>query len=152
MAGIDANDPTSAKVPYRYPEATLLKSPFKLAVLKGAVDHVQPEVKENFQVSLEVLRAFSTIDEDGLEDDIPYSAATATILFGEMAAGHGDLISSGKCWELTALEDQWGGHSAQVITARDYLNAMRIRPFIQRRVDELLSKYDAVLSPTIPNV
>lgn len=152
MAGNDPLDPTSISRPYAYPEKSPRKAPFRLAVLKGCVDKVQPAVKENFEKSVEVLAKLGSVVEDGLEDDIPYSAATATILFGEMAAAHGDLVSTGKCWELTALEDQWGGHSSQIITARDYLNAMRIRPLIQRRVDALMSKYDAVLSPTIPNV
>ena len=45
-----------------------------------------------------------------------------------------------------------GGHAGQFIPAKDYINAFRIRPKIQRALDEILSKYDALVTPTLPAV
>ena len=36
-----------------------------------------------------------------------------------------------------------------VIPAKDYINAMRIRPKMQRAIDEFLKPFDAVVTPTL---
>ena len=66
-----------------------------------------------------------------------------------MAAAFESLFRSGEVWELTAPEDRWGGYSNLMIPARDYINALRIRGKIQRAMDELLAKFDAIVTPTL---
>ena len=62
------------------------------------------------------------------------------------------IVSSEDVWELTAEEDRSGGHASMVIPAKDYINAMRIRVKIQKAMDELLSRYDAIVTPTLSTV
>ena len=150
IAGRDPADPTSATEPYAYPPQTPHGPPFKLATIKESRQW-QPEVKANFDASLKVLQEFATFEEVELPD-LPYSEVAGTFIGAEMAAAFEGLVTSGDVWELTAPEDQPGGHAAQFILAKDYINAFRIRPQIQRALDGILSRYDALVTPTMSAV
>lgn len=84
--------------------------------------------------------------------DLPYSLVASVIINCEMAAAFEGLISSGDIWEMTAPEDCIGAHAAQLIPAKDYINALRIRRKIQVALDELLQPYDALVMPTLATV
>lgn len=150
IAGPDPADPTSAPYPYRYPPENGPKPPFKLATIKESRQW-QPEVKTNFEASLKVLEKFATFDEVELPD-LPYGEVAGTFISCEMSAAFEGLVSSGDVWELTAPEDRAGGHAGQFVPAKDYINAFRIRPKIQRALDEILSRFDALVTPTLPAV
>jgi aspartyl-tRNA(Asn)/glutamyl-tRNA(Gln) amidotransferase subunit A len=53
---------------------------------------------------------------------------------------------------LTAPEDRAGLFHGQTIPAVDYLRALRIRRAGGRAMDDLLSRYDALVGPTYPHV
>src|SRR5690606_24943162 len=63
IAGQDPQDPSSSALPFRYPQAPSGKPPYKVATLKGAAEHVQPEVRTNYERSLEVLADAVEIQE-----------------------------------------------------------------------------------------
>jgi aspartyl-tRNA(Asn)/glutamyl-tRNA(Gln) amidotransferase subunit A len=147
IAGPDSLDPTSAPHSYAFPPKAELKPPFKLAVLREP-SKWQPEVKHNFEASLDVLKQFATIEEIELPN-LPYAEVAGTFVACEMAAAFERLVSSGDVWELTAPEDRPGGHAAQLIPAKDYINAFRIRVKIQHVLDEILSRIDAIVTPTM---
>ncbi len=152
IAGADANDPSAAARPYRYPASPLIAPPFRLATIKGATDAVQPEVRANFEQSLKVLSGFAEISEVALPDELPYDSVVSIIISCEMAAAFEGLVTSGDIWELTAPEDRWGAHAAMVIPAKDYINAQRIRVHIQRAVHKLINPFDALVTPTFSTV
>ncbi|MCA9116451.1 MAG: amidase [Planctomycetaceae bacterium] len=151
IAGHDPADATSVELSYRYPAEETARRPWKLALLKDGDTSVQPEVQQNFRAAVEVLKESGTFETIDLPD-LPYGTVAATFISCEMAAAFEGLVTSGDCWELTAPEDRWGAHAAQMIPAKDYLNAMRIRPLIQRAMDDVLSKYDAIITPTLATV
>ena len=151
IAGHDPNDASSADRGYSYPEKSP-KEKFKIAALKGATDAVQPEVKANYEASIEVLKQFCDVEETELPDGLPYNAAPAIILSGEMASAFDAFVSSGDVWELTAEEDRWGALPTMVISAKDYINATRVRVHIQKAIDKFMSQYDAVVTPTLATV
>ncbi len=150
MAGADPLDPSAAQRPYRYPEDPAPKT-FKFATLKGAADKVQTEIRTNYLASLEVLKTLGTLDEIDLPN-LPYSAVASTIIACEMAAAFEGMVDTGDVWELTAPEDRPGCHAALWIPAKDYINAFRVRRKIQVELDDLLAKFDAVVSPTLATV
>lgn len=151
IAGADAADPTASAHRYRYPPPKPLRPPFRLAILKGAAEGVQSEVRENFLRALDVLGPHATFTEVELPN-LPYGAVSSTLIACEMAAAFEGLVTSGDVWEMTAPEDRIGIHAALLIPAKDYINAQRIRPFIQRAIDELLAPYDALVTPTLSTV
>lgn len=150
IAGPDFADDTAVPLDFRH--APVVQVPrFRLATLKEAADKVQPEVRANYEQSLEVLKPFATFEEIKLPD-YPYSAVAGTIISCEMAAAFEDFIAQGKVWELTAPEDRWGGHSGLTIPAKDYINALRIRRRMQRELDAWIAPFDAIVSPTLTTV
>lgn len=149
IAGHDPLDLSSSERAYAY---TLDEQPpFRLATLKGITDHVQPEVKANYQRSLEVLRPFATFSEVELPD-LPYGLVASTIIACEMAAAFEGLLADGGVWQMTAPEDRLGLHAALLIPAKDYINAQRIRVKIQQALDALVAPYDALVAPTLASV
>jgi aspartyl-tRNA(Asn)/glutamyl-tRNA(Gln) amidotransferase subunit A len=151
IAGPDSNDPDAAARPFRYPTDDPPRPPFRIATLRGAADHVQPAVKENYERSLDVLRKLGTLEELSLPE-LPYSAVASTILNAEASAAFEGMIVSGEVWELTAPEDRPGGHAGLFIPAKDYINALRIRGKLQRALDEFFAKIDAVATPSLATV
>ncbi len=151
IAGPDPADPTAVRDAYQFPPKSEPEGKkFKLATIKESKQW-QPEVVANFEASLKVLEQFATFEEVELPN-LPYGAVAGTFISCEMAAAFEGLLTSGDVWQLTAPEDQAGGHASQFVAAKDYINAFRIRPKIQRALDEILSKYDALVTPTLPAV
>lgn len=151
IAGPDPLDPTAADLEFDYSAKEEPTEKFRLAVLVGGAEQMQPEVTENYERSLDVLRPQAEFTEIELPD-MPYSAVAGTFIDCEMAAAFEGLVSSGDIWEMTAPEDRWGLHAPLFIHAKDYINAQRIRPFIQRAVDRLLEPFDALVVPTLSAV
>ncbi|MDA1161997.1 MAG: amidase [Planctomycetota bacterium] len=152
IAGVDQHDESCVDRPYEYSaESTAPTKRYRLAVLKGSAEHVQSEVRDNFEASLDVLRQFAVIEEVELPD-FPWATVASTLINCEAAAAFEGLITTGDIWEMTAAEDHWGLHSQTVISARDYINAMRIRPKMQRALDAFLKPFDAVVTPTLATV
>lgn len=149
IAGPDPADPTAVDRPYAYPppDKEETRPPFRLALLRGGTDSVQPEVRANFERSLDVLRPHAGFAEVELAD-LPYAEVASTLIDCEMAAAFEGLVKEGRIWEMTAPEDRIGAHAALFIPAKDYINALRIRRHIGRALDALLAPYDALVVPT----
>jgi len=151
VAGPDPRDETAVDRPYRYPDPTQLMKPYRMAVLREPTRKPQPAVQANFEASLQALQDMGTIREIELPD-YPYSTVVSTIIACEMSAAFEGLLTSGQVWEMAAPEDRVGAHAPQMIPARDYINAFRIRRLIQTSLDELLADCDAVVVPTLSTV
>jgi aspartyl-tRNA(Asn)/glutamyl-tRNA(Gln) amidotransferase subunit A len=151
IAGPDSLDETALEQSYAYPDLKPLSKPFRLAVLREPARKPQPPVQANFQDSLKVLQDMGTIREIELPD-FPYGAVVSTIIACEMSAAFEGLLTSGQVWEMAAPEDRVGAHAPQMIPAKDYINAFRIRRLIQKSLDERLGDLDAVVVPTLATV
>ncbi len=151
IAGPDPQDETAIERTYRYPDGQAPERPFKLAVLREPARKLQPLVQANYDASRKILESLATFREIDLPD-FPYSTVVSTIISCEMAAAFEGMLTTGQVWELTAPEDRVGIHSALHIPAKDYINAFRIRRLIQKALDELLARFDAVIAPTMPTV
>jgi aspartyl-tRNA(Asn)/glutamyl-tRNA(Gln) amidotransferase subunit A len=144
----DPRDPSSVARTFSYPEPQPNNRKFKIGVIKGATRGAQPEVKKNFTDALKVLARFADVVEDVPLPDMPFGSVVSTIIDAEGASAFRDLIDSGRCKELRAANDRWGGYAASMTLAVDYLQAMRIRTAMKRALDELYAKYDALVAPS----
>jgi aspartyl-tRNA(Asn)/glutamyl-tRNA(Gln) amidotransferase subunit A len=151
IAGPDSADPSASAREYEYPPPEPLVAPFRLATLKGAIDGVQPAVRENYEASIELLRPHATFEQVELPN-LPYGTVASTIIDCELAAAFEGLVTSGDVWEMTAPEDRIGAHAALFIPAKDYINALRIRRKIQQSIDAFLAPFDAIVVPTLSSV
>lgn len=151
IAGPDDADPTTLPLPYRYQPDGWRATGFRLAVLREGTDAMQPEVRANFERSLETLSEVAALDEVELPD-YPYNETAHLILQAEAAAAMEDLIRGGALLRLTAPEDRHGGYAGLTVPAVDYLRALRVRQRLRVEVDRLLARYDGLLCPTTHQV
>ncbi|HWS55636.1 MAG TPA: amidase [Pyrinomonadaceae bacterium] len=150
IAGRDPLDPTT-RAPRTRPRAVRRRRP-RLAVVKDSYEKAQDEVRKNFLGSLDVLRRFAAVEMDVPLPDFPYGAAVGTIVDAESASAFRDLIESGRVRELASPEGRVGGYSASLVTAVDYLHAMRLRAPMRRAWGRLFEKYDALVAPSRASV
>jgi aspartyl-tRNA(Asn)/glutamyl-tRNA(Gln) amidotransferase subunit A len=150
ISGHDPLDPTSVDVATRSSSviARGKAKSLRIAVMKDSYDKAQAEVKENFLRSLEVLKKFGTVEMDVKLPDFPYGPAVGTIVKSEGASAFRELIESGQAQELASPTGRLGGYSASLVTAVDYLHAMRLRAPARRAWKEMFSKYSILVAPS----
>ena len=144
----DPHDPTASDRPFAYAEAEAPRKKYRIGVIKGSASNVQTEVKKNFEASLQVLAKFADLTSDVKFPEFPYGPAVGTIVNAEGASAFRDLLESGRAAQLRAASDRFGGYAGMAVLAVDYLQAMRIRPFMQRALEDLYAKYDALVAPS----
>ena len=120
----------------------------RIGVMKDSYDKAQPEVKENFLKSVEVLRKFGKVEMDVKLPDFPYGPAVGTIVDAEGAAAFRDLIESGGVQQLASPNGRVGGYAASLVTAVDYLHAMRLRTPMRKAWNEMFKKIDVLVAPS----
>jgi aspartyl-tRNA(Asn)/glutamyl-tRNA(Gln) amidotransferase subunit A len=138
--------------PFAFPDDAGSRKRYRLGVLKGTLDKTQPEVRRNFEESLRVLREFAEIRDDLTLPDFPYDAMASIVIDAEAASAFEPLFESGRITQLTAPEDRIGGYAGQVVLAKDYIRALRLRRPAAAALDRLLAEVDAIIAPTLPTV
>jgi Asp-tRNA(Asn)/Glu-tRNA(Gln) amidotransferase A subunit family amidase len=151
IAGPDPRDPTAVAQPFVL-QQTGSSRRFRIGVLRGTRDKTQPEVLRNFDASLAVLRESADLVDDLELPDLPADAAASVIIDAEAASAFEPLFESGRITRLTAPEDRLGGYPGQVVLAKDYLRALRVRRIAAVALDRLLSEVDAIAAPSLPTV
>ncbi len=149
IAGRDPLDATSKDRPPRQSIQTRGKNKqLRLAVMKDSYEKAQPEVRENFLRSLNVLKKFATVEMDVKLPDFPYGPVVGTIVDAEGASAFRELIESGQVKELASPSGRIGGYSASLVTAVDYLHAMRLRAPMRREWAKMFSQYHLLVAPS----
>ena len=95
-----------------------------------------------------MLGGFADITRDVEFPKLPFGAAVGTIVNAEGASAFRDLLENGKAAQLRAANCRWGGYAAMALLAVDYLQAMRARTLMQRALDDLYAKHDALIAPS----
>ncbi|HEX5707088.1 MAG TPA: amidase [Pyrinomonadaceae bacterium] len=119
-----------------------------IAVMKDSYERAQPEVRDNFLRSIEVLKRFAAVEMDVALPDFPYGPCVGTIVDAEGGAAFRELIESGRVKELANAEDRTGGYASLFVTAVDYLHAMRLRVPMRRAWNEFFKKYSLLVAPS----
>jgi aspartyl-tRNA(Asn)/glutamyl-tRNA(Gln) amidotransferase subunit A len=151
IRGYDPLDPTSVDVAGARTQSVKPRgkaAPLRVAVMKDSYEKAQPEVKENFLRSLDVLKKFATVEMDVKLPDFPYGPVVGTIVDAEGASAFRELIESGRVQELASPTGRVGGYAASLVTAVDYLHAMRLRAPMRRAWKEMFSKYNLLVAPS----
>jgi len=150
IAGVDPLDPTAAARPWiSRPFATRR---FRVGVIKGSAGKAQKDVKKNFEDAVRVLRTFCDVGDEVPFPEFPYAQAMSTIIKSDAAAAFHDLIESGGTHELRAATDERSGFSTSPAPAADCRKAESLRVPITRVLETLYANYDALVSPSCPNV
>jgi aspartyl-tRNA(Asn)/glutamyl-tRNA(Gln) amidotransferase subunit A len=145
IAGADPADPSSVEKPFAYPPPA---KRFRLGVVDGALDSVQPSVGKNFRASLKVLKEFCDVaDEEVPLPNLPFGAVVGTIVSAEGAAAFRELLESGKAKELQNAKDRWAGYEGLFVPAVDYIRAQQARGPMKRAMAKTYAGYDALIAP-----
>jgi aspartyl-tRNA(Asn)/glutamyl-tRNA(Gln) amidotransferase subunit A len=148
LAGADPLDPACADRPFAYTTPEKPEKRFRLGIVKGCTEGVQPDVRKNFEASVKVLREFADVDEAVALPDLPFGPTVGVIIDAEAASAFQDLLESGKSKDLQALNDRWGGYSGMAVLAVDYLRALRVTTVMKREMDKVYAGYDALIAPS----
>lgn len=156
VAGRDPLDPTSraSERLSRYTKdarssnATRRAKKLRIGVMKNSYEKAQEEVRKNFLASLDVLRRFADVQMDVELPQFPYGPTVGTIVDAEGASAFRELIESGRVSELASPEGRVGGYAASLVTAVDYLHAMRMRAPMRRAWAEMFKKIDLLVAPS----
>jgi aspartyl-tRNA(Asn)/glutamyl-tRNA(Gln) amidotransferase subunit A len=152
VAGYDPEDPATVHRPFVYIGPPAAPKRYRLGIVKGSYENAQPEVRANFEQSLKVLAEFADLTHDVELPDYPYAAVLSTVMGAEAAAAFQDLINTGQMREMANEQDRVNGYARAMISAVDYINAMRVRKPARLAMDKLLAQYDAVIGPTSGSV
>jgi aspartyl-tRNA(Asn)/glutamyl-tRNA(Gln) amidotransferase subunit A len=150
IAGADEKDPTTVAEELEWAAAAAAK--LRIGLVKGTTEKVQPEVRDNFNRSVEVLRSLGHETREIEFPDLPIGPVVGTIVDAEGASAFEDLIRSGKAKQLRARQDQIGGFEQAATLAVDYLRAMRVRTKIRKALTDLFSGVDVMAAPTRASV
>ncbi|HEV2884033.1 MAG TPA: amidase [Pyrinomonadaceae bacterium] len=148
IAGKDPLDLSSRDRPFRASSTRDRRPVLRLGVMKDSYEKAQPEVKENFLRSVDVLKKFSKVEMDVKLPDFPYGPAVGTIVDAEGASAFRELIESGRVKQLASPNGRVGGYSASLVTAVDYLHAMRLRVPMRKAWNEMFKKIDILIAPS----
>jgi aspartyl-tRNA(Asn)/glutamyl-tRNA(Gln) amidotransferase subunit A len=151
IAGFDHLDPTSERRTYHYRRKHPRRQGFRFGLIEGISDGVQPEVKANFDTSLDILRELGTVEEVALPE-FPYDDLMETIIAAEAYSAFDDFIAAGRTAELTAEQAHTHRMAAMFLPAHDYIRAQRIRRHVAVAMDELTGRFDALIGPTLGTV
>ncbi|HEX9929201.1 MAG TPA: amidase [Pyrinomonadaceae bacterium] len=147
IAGRDPLDASSKERPKKT-AAKDKKARIRIGVLKDSFEKAQPEVRDNFLGSIELLKNFADVRMDVKLPDFPYGPAVGTIVDAEGASAFRDLIESGEVKKLASPSGQIGGFSASLVTAVDYLHAMRLRAPMRRAWAKMFEEIDLLAAPS----
>ncbi len=148
IAGRDPRDESTVKHGFAYARRAEPTRPLRVAVPKGVVEKVQPEVRANFETALGALAGVVEVTRDVEWPDLPWGPAVSAIVGAEGTSAFLDLIESGRVKELRCPKDRHGGYAGTLIPAVDYLQSMRLRRPMKRAVAKALERFDVVASPT----
>jgi aspartyl-tRNA(Asn)/glutamyl-tRNA(Gln) amidotransferase subunit A len=147
IAGHDPADAASLHAPYRYAKPRALGRKLRLAMLKGADDTSQPEVRDNFRRALRELQDIADVRET-LLPAYPWTEITSLIMFSEASAALDGVLDEADFDSLTAVETRTVPIAMRSLPARDYLNALRLRQQAYRDVLAWFREFDAIVTPT----
>ncbi len=153
MAGYDPNDFTTVAQDFKF-KPRIARKDFRLGVLP--LDYADaPEVEKVYEDALRVLRktGMKTVRSTrSTRTELPahqYEETARTLLNGEMAAAHEELINSDKLDELVDAGQKAGLKESLKLSAAAYARAQQQRIRISLDVLSLFDRFDALVSPSL---
>ena len=149
ISGKDGKDPGSAGKSFYYtPQYARKLSELHIGYSPADfTDRADPADRAAFAAAIQILKDAGAQLEEASLPEFPYAPTLSTILSAEQGAIFEPLISSGQVDQL-ADQAQIAGLKASLDTsAKDYLNAMRVRRLIQTQIAHLFVRMDALIAP-----
>ncbi|MDE3112508.1 MAG: amidase [Chloroflexota bacterium] len=151
IAGPDAHDATTSGKRFRPLDAEAARERVESARIGYAgeeiVELASPAARDALLRGVEELRRIVPRFVDArLPEDLPYAAMAGTVIGAESATIFAELIEGDRLDEMPDARQKAGFRAALRITARDYLQAMRLRSVLIARTREIFRDCDVILS------
>jgi aspartyl-tRNA(Asn)/glutamyl-tRNA(Gln) amidotransferase subunit A len=148
IAGHDPKDYDSLPVgvaEFSYSSAKRTPSkPLRVGRLTNVWRETEPGLESAVNDALKVLEKNGAKISDVEIPDGPYEEAAELTILMEAASSFQELISSGRCGELTDPVGQINGYASMQFSAADYLQVQRVRTFLQKQIDKLFDDFDVL--------
>jgi aspartyl-tRNA(Asn)/glutamyl-tRNA(Gln) amidotransferase subunit A len=148
MAGPDAHDATSARRRFRH-QPLPVEELRRLRLGFAPADFEELAAEAARPIFAEALRALRGLGarfaEAALPQDLPYGPVVSAIIGAEAGSIFGHLIESDAFQQLVDAKQKEGLRADLAITARDYLQAMRIRMLVQEAFRALFRRVDVLV-------
>ncbi|HEX7192344.1 MAG TPA: amidase [Thermoanaerobaculia bacterium] len=150
ISGHDSNDTGSLQDNEAFFRYARPQHPLRIGVLTNAWKDVPSEIAKITNDAIAVLRgAGASVGEAALPEG-PWEAAAGVVISVEGASAFDTLIESGRVAELTDPLGKIGGYINQTVPGSDYERALRLRTVIQRKIDDLFTKFDVLAAASLP--
>ncbi len=147
--GPDQRDGTVLDVPFNFNAQSPIGK-LKIGYTKADFDRQEGDRKKMYdQVLVDLKRAGANLEP--VELPAMQTQALLILLTAEAATAFDDITRDGRVTQLRGqAANDWPNtfRSARVIPAVEYIRAQRARTLLMQQMDELMSKWDVIVSPT----
>ena len=154
IAGHDIRDRGTVPVDrgaFTYSPSLDLKSrPLKIGWLTNAWKSFESGVDTVIDSTHRAIRKFFPGTRDAALPVGPWEDAANTIIAAECAVSFRDLIRSGRVSQLTDPLGQIAGYVNEQLSAADYLQALKVRQILQKKMDALFESFDVLATASLP--
>jgi aspartyl-tRNA(Asn)/glutamyl-tRNA(Gln) amidotransferase subunit A len=154
IAGHDFRDRSTLPIDkgaFTYSPSMELKArPLKIGWLTNAWKKLDPEVAKPVEAAQKVLRKYLSSVKNAALPDGPFEDAGNVIVAVECASAFRPLIRSGKVSELADPLGQLAGYVNEQYSGADYLQALRVREILQKKMNDLFDSFDVLVAAAQP--
>lgn len=152
IAGHDIKDRSTVaidKAAFTY-SPSLESRKLRLGWLTNAWKSLEPPVAKPVSTARSVLKKHFSGMKDATLPVGPWEDAAGLVNASESAASFRSLIRSGKVSELADPLGQINGYLNEQYPAADYLQALKIREILQKKMDALFESFDVLVTASQP--
>jgi aspartyl-tRNA(Asn)/glutamyl-tRNA(Gln) amidotransferase subunit A len=154
IAGHDFRDRSTLPIDkgaFTYSPSMELKTRrLKVGWLTNAWKKLDPEVAKPVEAAQKVLRKYLSSVKNAALPEGPFEDAGNVIIAVECASAFRTLIRSGKVSELADPLGQIAGYVNEQYSGADYLQALRVREILQKKMTELFDSFDVLVAAAQP--
>jgi aspartyl-tRNA(Asn)/glutamyl-tRNA(Gln) amidotransferase subunit A len=132
------------------PSMELRLRPLKVGWLTNAWKSLEPGVAKPVEAAARVVKKYFSSVKDAALPLGPWEEAGGIIVAVESAASFRQLIRSGRVSELNDPLGQIAGYVNEQYSAADYLQALKVREIVQKKMDSLFDAFDVIATAAQP--
>jgi aspartyl-tRNA(Asn)/glutamyl-tRNA(Gln) amidotransferase subunit A len=154
IAGHDFRDRSTLPIDkgaFTYSPSMELKTrPLRIGWLTNAWKKLEPDVAKPVEAAQKALRKYSASMRNAALPEGPFEDAGNIIIAVVGAAAFRPLIRSGKVSELADPLGQIAGYVNEQYSGADYLQALRVREILQKKMADLFDLFDVLVAAAQP--
>jgi aspartyl-tRNA(Asn)/glutamyl-tRNA(Gln) amidotransferase subunit A len=132
------------------PSMELHSRPLKIGWLTNAWKSLAPGVAKPIETAKRVLKTYFSSVKDVALPVGPWEDAGSIIVAVESVASFRSLIRSGRVSQLTDPLGQIAGYVNEQYSAADYLQALKVREIVQKKMDAMFETFDILATAAQP--